>query len=240
MKGQGKEQVFLIIRIIGLTVLIAWLFYDSFVGLFSGVFTIPFLLWEYRDQVKQKRQYEMESQFSAGLAFAAAGLEAGLSVERAWCYMQQEIQKLYGADAPFVVCVNEMNQGVQMNQPLEKMIYAFAQQTESENVKGFADVFCFAKRSGGNMTAIMRRTADQIKQNYQIQEEIQLVLASRNLELQVMNILPFFILAYLRCGSAEYVTPLYHCPLGIFVMSSCLGIYFLAYGLAKRLIRIGV
>ena len=235
-----KERLLLVVKIAGMTVLMAWLFYDSPLGLLCGLVVVPLLVNDYRQNQQQRERYEMEQQFCAGLNFAAGALEAGYSAENAWRQTQQEIEGLYGAEAVFARKLQEMNQGVSVNQPLERLVWEFGQTSDSDNIKNFSEVFFFARRSGGNLTAIMRRTAERIKQNFQIQEEVQLAISSRRLELLIMNVMPFAILGYLRFFSAEFMNPLYHCPLGVLVMTGCLFLYLLSWILAKKIIRIGV
>lgn len=224
---------------IGMTLLIAWLFYDSPLGLVCGLFVGPVLIKDYRESQIQKKRFDVEQQFCAGLTFAAGALEAGYSVENAWKQTQREVEALYGKDAVFARSLREMNQGVGVNQSLERLVWEFGQRSDSDNIKNFSEVFYFARKSGGNLTLIMRRTADRIRQNFQIQEEVQLAISSRKLELLIMNLMPFGILGYLRFGSAEFMTPLYHCGTGVLIMTACLCLYFVAWFVAKKIIRIG-
>lgn len=222
-----------------MTCLIAWLFYDSVFGLISAVIVVPCLAADFRREQKRRAQYQLEQQFQTGLLFAAGALEAGYSMENAWREMEREVIRLYGKQAVFSKMLHQVNQSVGMNEPLEGLVWNMAKQNESENMKNFAEVFYFARRSGGNMTQIMRRTAGRISQSFAVLEEIQLALASRQLELVILHVMPLAILGYLRFGSAEFLTPLYHNVSGVFIMSSCLGLYGFAWWLSKKLIRIG-
>ena len=226
-------------KICGMTTLIAWLFYDSVWGLCCICIVLPFLLREYQLQKKREYAYQLEKEFQAGLIFATGALEAGYSVENAWKETEREVTRLYGKASVFAPRLHEINQQVEMNEPLERLLMNWGQQESSENIRNFAEVFFFARRTGGNISTIMRRTSNRIAQNFQILEEIQLQLTSKRLELLIMSIMPFGILGYLRLSSDSFLAPLYHSVFGVSVMTACLGIYFVAMYLAKRLIQIG-
>lgn len=234
-----KEKGLLAGRIAGISLLVAWLFYDSWIGLVTGIFVGPLFVWEYRQVQKQKYLFALEQQFCTGLMFAAGALEAGDSVEKVWRQMYEEVAALYGRDSMFAKMLDQINRGVSVNQPLERLFLEQARLTESEIMNNFSDVFFFARRSGGNLTLIMRHTAERIRHNFQIREEVQLAIASRKLEITIMNIMPFAILVYLRLGSTGFLEPLYHNPMGTGVMTLCFGIYFLAWFLGNRMVQIG-
>lgn len=234
------ESLMLGIKIVGITFLFAWLFYDSPVGLLWGVGVTFFLFRDWQKEQIRKRQYELEKQFQTGLVFAAASLEAGYSVENAWKEMEKEVTRLYGEQAVFVKMLHQINQRMKVNEPMEMLIWEMGQQSSSDTIRNFAEVFFFARKSGGNMTSIMRRTANRISQNFQVQEEIQLALSSKQLELMIMHVMPFGILGYLRFGSADFLNPLYHNLAGVLVMTGCVVLYGIAWWMSKKIIQIGV
>ena len=182
----------------------------------------------------------MEQQFQDGLYSASAALETGCSMERAWIQAEKELEKLYGKDGVFVRELHEMNQKVAVNETLEQQIVKFAQKTGIESVCDFAEIFRYAKRSGGNLTEIMKRTSAKIRQNVQVQEEIGMHLAARKLEQKIMQIMPLGILGYMRLTSGDYLAPLYHSLSGICMMTICLGIYAGAGLWAQKLMHITV
>lgn len=238
MNIQTKAKRICILKIAGLSVLVCWLFYDS---LWGGV-CLPvislLMIYEYKTDCAKQNRYQIEKEFCSGLYFAAGALEAGYSVENAWSQTEYEVTSLYGEGSVLVPYLKKMNQGVRMNQPLERLVWEFGQTSDSDVIRNFSEVFYFARKSGGNLTMIMRRSAERIRQNFQIAEEIQVTVSSKRLELLIMNVMPFAILAYLRVGSPEFMAPLYHNFTGVFVMSICLGFYFAAWILSKKIIQI--
>ena len=213
--------------------MIAWLFYDSVFGLLSAAVCVPLFLPVYKKKRRMKKKHELEMQFQDGLGFAAGALEAGYSPENAWRESESETVRLYGERAVFAVILHQINTKAEMNEPLENLFLEFGQKADSENIRNFAEVFYFARKSGGNMTSIMRRTADRLRQNFQVQEEIRLAMSSQQLQQRIMNMMPFGILLYLRIGNSEFLDPLYHNMTGVLIMTGCLALYAAAW-------RIGV
>lgn len=217
---------------------VAYLFYDSLWGLLCGFLVVPVCVRQKRREQMQKRQFQMEQQFQDGLYGASAALEAGYSMERAWMQAERELEKLYGKDGIFVKELHGMNQKVALNETLEQQMFRFAQKSEIESVRDFAEIFQYAKRSGGNLTEIMKRTSAKIRQNVQVQEEIEMHLAARKLEQKIMQMMPLGILCYMRLTSGGYLMPLYHTFSGIGIMTICLSVYAGACLWAQKLMHI--
>lgn len=109
-----------------------------------------------------------------------------------------------------------------------------------ESIQNFAEVFYFSRKSGGNLTSIMRLTADRLRQNFRVQEEIALAISSRQFEQRIMSIMPLGILAYLRVGSPGFLAPLYHNAAGVVIMTGCLALYGAAWYLSAKLTEIEI
>ncbi len=69
-----------------------------------------------------------------------------------------------------------------MNEPIETVLFDFAQRAHLEDLTNFVDVFVISKRSGGNLVEIMRNTSTLIGDKLQIEQEIETLLAKRKLE----------------------------------------------------------
>ena len=58
----------------------------------------------------------------------------------------------------------------------------YAERTQIEEIQEFADVFGIAKKTGGNLTEIIGETANAIGEKIEVNKEIQVVLAEKQLE----------------------------------------------------------
>lgn len=104
----------------------------------------------------------------------------------------------------------------------------------------FADVFLIAKRSGGNMTDILEKTAAVIGQKIETDQEIRLMISAKKMEQKIMNMVPFLIIFYIGTTSKGFFDVLYHNLIGVVIMTVCLGLYGTAYLLSKRIVEIEV
>ena len=71
-------------------------------------------------------------------------------------------------------------------------------------------------------------------------EEIRVIISSKKMEGQIMEFVPFAIIAYISFTSPGFFESLYHNILGVIIMSICLGVYFGAVILSKRITDIEV
>ena len=127
-----------------------------------------------------------------------------------------------------------------MNQPIEKLFYEFAAASGCEDILNFAEVFLFAKRSGGDFGRIIKSTTERIRDKMEVEEEIQTVLSGKKMEQKVMSVIPIGLLVYLRLTSGDFLAPLYGNAAGICVMTGALAAYGVALWLSEKIISIKV
>lgn len=219
---------------------IAWLFYRSVWALLLGAVVIPFCVRRRAQRRRERSARQLEKQFQSGMQAVSAALLAGYSMENAWCSAQTEVEKLYGTDSVMAAELRRMNQRVRMNEALEVLLMEFARRSDNEDIRNFAEILQYAKRSGGNMTAIIRTTVERMQEKAEVLEEIENAVAAKKWEQKLMMILFPGVLLFVTLGSPEYVSCLYHTVLGVPVMSGCLAGYVGACLWAERLTDIRV
>lgn len=219
---------------------VSLLFYRSviaFVLLFPGV------VWFFRIQKEAKRKrrkQELGRQFLTGMQGVSNALAAGYSIENAFGQALLEVKKVYGMEGlivkEFTVIVTQLS----LNRTVETLLKDLADRSDEQDIKNFAEVFAAAKRSGGDLISIIRNTTASISQKEETRQEIEVCIASKKLEQNVMSLVPLFILAYVGISSPGFLDVMYHNGLGIIIMSFCLILYFLAWLLGKRIVEIEV
>jgi tight adherence protein B len=224
----------------GISVVVAYLFYDSPWALIGFPFLVFFL---YRTGVRSYRirqKEELAGQFLDALRVVSSALLAGLSMENAWKEAQKEIALLYGKNSPMYRELQEINQSVMLSMPLEQQLEAFARRSGVEDISSFSEIFSFAKRSGGDFVGMIGTTTEHMRKKRDTENEIEILITARKTEQKVMNVIPILILAYLRISSDGYLDVLYKNPVGILFMSLCLAIYGVAIYAAGRIMAIKV
>lgn len=219
---------------------IAWLFYRSFWGMLLE----PLIFFLYRRSYKrekiQKRKDRLLQEFKDGMQAVSAALLAGYSMENAWREAEKELKELYGDTSMMYGEIHQMNAAVRMNEPLEKVLSDFAKRSGCEEIESFAEVFSFAKRSGGDFAKIIRTTVQKLTGKIEVEREIATVLAGKKLEGRIMNTMPILILAYLTFFSGEFLDMLYGNLTGVLIMSAALGVYAAALKLSAHILDIRV
>ena len=218
----------------------ATLFYNSCYGCISIGLYVP-LFYRIAEKKKVERQRQrLIAEFKDAMQSIAAALQAGYSLENAWRESERELSELHGADAWMVKELHQMNQAVAMNQPIEKLFYDFAVRSGCEDILNFAEVFLFAKRSGGDFGRIIRTTTERIRDKIEVENEIQTVIAGKKMEQKIMSLIPVGLLGYLRITSADFLSPLYGTLTGAGTMTGALVVYAAALLLSEKMVAIKV
>lgn len=179
-------------------------------------------------------------QFKEAIEALSAALNVGYSVENAMREAFQDIRLLYRKEELIVREFRYMVRQLDMNVTMEHVLNGFAARTEDEEVRTFVDVFSMAKRGGGDMIGIIRNAVYQIGEKIDVKREIELIMAAKKMEFQVMSVVPFAMICYIKLSFPEFVDVLYGNPLGICVMTICLLIYIVSYEIGKRIVEVEV
>lgn len=216
------------------------LFFDS---LISMIFMLPYLHLHLKEKAKRKREknYEMTSvQFKDGMLSISASLSAGYAVENAFREAAGELENLYGSEAVMVKEFKGIVRKIDLNENVEDALEVMAEKLELEEAVYFAEVFRFAKRSGGNLMEIIGKTARNIGDKIAVKEDIAVLISGKKMEQKIMNLMPYGIIAYLRIGAYEFISPIYGGLMGRVMMTVCLAGYLTAKKLSEKITEISV
>ncbi len=231
-------KVFLVT--LGISIVIAVLFYRSIWGLCCFPFLFYLFCKRKRQKRKEQQQQKLLDEFVNGIRVLNTAIQAGISMENAWKEVQKEIAVIYGESSLFGKEVKELNHSVALNVPIEKLMLQFAYRSGLEDIITFAELFSYGKRSGGNWRRMIQDVIQHIQDKYDARKEIEVMVASKQLEQQVLNVIPVGILLFLQISSWDYMSVLYHNPLGVFCMSICLMGYGGAVLLSEKILKIQV
>lgn len=225
---------------VGLVLLAAYVFYDSF-G--AALILIPAGIFYMRDciaDLSEKKEREFLGQFKDSIQAVAAGLKAGYSVENAIRGAGRDIEPLYGPDKRIRREFSLMTRQLDMNMSTGAVLDEFAGRTGQEDVENFVNVFATAKKSGGDSIAIIRNAVQLISDRIDTEKEIRTMIASQKLEFDIMCVVPFAIILYMKATFGEFLGALYGNVAGVCVMTVCLLLYVAAYRTGRKIIRIEV
>ena len=235
LQKHGKDILVLVVIIS-----VIYLFYKS---LYAEILVIPiFIIYRKFAAKEEESKYKdkLDGQFKDALYSLSAALRAGYSVENALVESYKEMQLMYGDDAPICselnIMINQMNLGANS----EKVFLDFAGRTGLESTETFAEVFAIARKSGGDMVEIIKKTAGDIASKIETKNEISIMVTSKKFEQNIMSCMPVGIILYISLTSGGMLDPLYGNAAGIAIMTVCLGLYGFSFYLTRKILNIKV
>ncbi len=220
--------------------MISYLFYGTCL---CAILLSPYLIYFLKSWEKQwieKRKNLFQMQFREAVQSLAAALNVGYSVENSMREVLKDLQVIYKKDDLMVKEFRYMVRQLDMNFTMEKVLQEFSERTKEEDVQTFVTVFAMAKRSGGDMIAIIRNTVQQMSEKADIRREIGTIIASKKLEFKVMSAIPFGMICYMKFSFPEFMGILYGNLAGVVIMTICFLGYAFAYETGKRIVEIEV
>ena len=221
-------------------VLISLLFYRSVLAAVVFLPGICFFLREVRRELAKKRRKQLERGFLVGMRCVSTALTAGYSVENAFTQAYEELQKLYSEKEPVLQEFRRIRVGILLNRTMEELLSDLAQRSGVEDIEIFAEVFETARRTGGDLIAIIRSTTASVSQKEETRQEIDICLSAKKMEQNIMSLIPCLLIAYVGLASPGFLDVMYQNPAGIAVMSICLGVYVFAFLMGRKIVAIEI
>ena len=148
---------------------IAWLFYRSWYGMVLVIPVNYLIVSYYKNKKRDERAKKLMIEFRDAIQAVAAALLAGYSIEHAWKEAEREIMDLYGKEAMITKELIQMNAEIKLNRNVEEILHDLAVRSGVEEIQSFAEIFGFAKRSGGDFPQIIRTTAARISAKIEVE-----------------------------------------------------------------------
>ena len=220
--------------------IIGKLFYGSFIAsILMFPLSIPWFVIQ-KERKQKKDNHDLGIQFKDAMMSVLAAQKAGYSIENSFSEAIHDMNILYGKSAPICAELWRIEQGIKNNVTIENMIRELGKRSKNKDIEEFAGVFAVAKRSGGNMTDTIERCIDVIGKRMEVENEIDVLIAAKRMEAQIMEVVPFGIMTYVGITNPGFFDPLYGNVLGITVMTICLMVYVAAYIIMQKIIDIEI
>ncbi len=205
----------------------AWLFYNRAAACaVLAVLLVPWLRLRGKQKAEERRK-QMVKDFRDALNSMAVSLRAGRAVEYAFADAAADLAAIKGkgSDGCLAEEFGYMVRQIRMSAAPEQLLSDLAGRSGSEEIEDFAAVFGAARRSGGNMAAIIRNAAENIEGRIDVETEIEASLASKKLEQRIMSAMPAAMIFYMRVSSPGFLDVLYGNPAGVLMMTVLLAAY---------------
>ena len=109
---------------------------------------------------------------------------------------------------------------------MEEVLFEFGRRSDVADVKQLADIFAVVKRTGGNLSQVLRQTGGVLQDKIELKRELHTAVAAKKTEFRVMCGVPYGILLYLKFCAPAMSRALYHNTFGILFMWGILAVYF--------------
>lgn len=208
-----------------------------------AIFISPYIIYHAKGRIDEKHYRDLKKkmiQFKDGIMAVSFSLNVGYSIENSFKEALSELVLMYGEKSEIVKDFKSILSRLNRNENLEDVLEDYANDSEIEDINYFAEVFKYAKRSGGDLIAIINNTAETISEKVEVEREIETIISGKRLEQRVMTIVPIVIVIYLKLTSRDFIEPLYGNFFGMMIMSICLLLCVISDFIAKRIIRIEV
>lgn len=236
-----KEKILYFLEAAAFIYVYTFIFYRSHI---ISILLCPLALLYPRIKTRniiEKRKYELNIQFRDMLYSLSSALSAGKSLESAFKDILSDLEVLYPfPDTPIIREVEYIVRKIEMNETVEEALSDFANRVHLEDVDNFVDVIRICKRTGGNIVEVLRNTSNIINDKIEIKHEINTLLAQRNLERKVLNLLPPAMVFIISASSHEYIQPVFTTIPGRFVMTVAILLLTAAYFVSKKIMDIKV
>ena len=218
----------------------AYVCYHSPWGL--GVFPAAYFLFGkcFKRRWEHRRRAELNLEFKDYLYAVSGALSAGYSAERAFVSALGDVRHLHGEDCILLKRLGRMEQRLFMQETIETILRDFAAESGSEDIENFVEIFCFAKRGGGDFIHLIAVSVGRICDKMEVTEEIYTVMAEKRLEQNIMCVVPAGVLLFFRLTSPEFIGLLYGNLTGILIMTAALVLYAAAFVLGVRMMEVEV
>lgn len=215
------------------------LFYDNI--LFCGIGTVPGVLLFLRlnrQRLIGRRKRELTVQFRDAMESLVSAMVAGYSLENAVLQAWKDLGLMYGDSDIIMQEFSYMAGKISLNVQVESLIRDLGMRSGVEDILTFGEILATAKKTGGNLVRVMRRTADNISEKIEIRREIDTMVSGKKMESNCMTAIPLLMIIYLRVFSPGFLDPLYHSLTGCAVMTGALMAYAGAFLWGQRIMDI--
>lgn len=246
MKKNLKQQVCRSLKNLSVAEVLAGIGRSLFFAFFfyRSIWAFPFMLpvgalfvgWNHEKKLQKREDFFLE-QFKECILSVSANLKAGYAVENAFLESMADMQMMFGKKSRIAEELYRIQKGLRNNETLENLLLLMANRCGAEEVREFAEVFAIAKRNSGNVTELINIYNKSIRQKLAVRDEIQTLLAAKQLEQKIMNIMPFAIVLYLEYSSPSYFDRMFHNFSGVAIMTGCLIGYVCACWLSVKIFK---
>lgn len=188
-------------------------------------------------QLIEKKRKVLNLQFRDMLEGLTTSLGAGKNVPDAFISIKEDLINQYNEDALIVKEVNTILNGLQNNINIEDLLMDFGKRSGINEISNFANVFKVCYRKGGNIKDVIKNTYEILTGKMEINEEVLTTISSSKLNLNIMTVMPIFMIAAIKMMSPDFAAN-FATPSGIASTIVAVFIFIISYLIGKKIMVI--
>lgn len=196
-----------------------------------------FRMFKKKQGERRRRQYLKG--FREVLQSLMTSLQAGYSLENACRAALEELEGIYPSQKnPTIYQLRKIVRGIELHTAPEQLFMAYAEDTGMEEIYEFAMVLSIVRGTGGNVVDVLKNAMEHLQLRMDAAEELQVTLSGRIFEKNIMLMMPFGVLLYLRLANPDYVEGLYSTWQGNCLMSVVIVSVLCSYFWTEKIMKI--
>ena len=112
---------------------------------------------------------------------------------------------MYKSESRIIKEYEIMIRKLKIHIPVGQVLSEFAENVEQEDVDNFVTVFTTAQKSGGDSIVIIKDAVKVISEKMETEKEIQTMIASKKLEFEIMSMIPFGMIGYMKLTFGDFL-----------------------------------
>jgi tight adherence protein B len=232
-----------------LTVFLAALVIYSFLFIFFRIHFISlifaplaFLYPKVRcKNIAEKKRSELKSQFRDMLYSMSSSLMAGRPLESAFSDVRDDLEILYpDEETPIRKEVGIILRRTALNESVEDALGDLALRSKIDDIESFCNIIITCRRTGGNLVEIVKNTSNIIGDKLEIKQEIDIMLAARKFEKNILNAMPVVLILILSFVAGDYIEPVFTTLMGRMVMMAACAVMLASWFISGKIMNIPI
>jgi tight adherence protein B len=202
----------------------------SFILLFIAV-SIPFIFLHFK---KVQRIMRFTEQFSNALDMVARSLRAGHSLASAIQMVGTEMAEPVAG--LFRAVYEEQTYGLSLKDALAHMI----ERMDTTDLRFFVTAVSIYREIGGNLSEILERLAQTIRERLKIRRQVRVYTAQARLSGYILAVLPIFVAVFFYFMAPDYIGELWAAKVGRYFIAGAVIAQIIGFIVIKRIVNIRI
>lgn len=202
----------------------------AWAALVLGAF-IPYSFVSYR---RQKRFEKVEELFPEAIDTLARAVRAGHAFTTALELISNEISE------PLAGEFRQLYEEQKFGMPVRDALMNLTERVPLVDIKFFVTAVMLQRETGGNLAEILDNLSYVIRERFKIQRQVRVHTAQGRLTMALLMAMPPVVVLVLEIFSPQFVAPLFHDPIGHFLVVMSVALQTIGYFVIRKIVRIQV